>query len=85
MTITTTRRAALGAGLISFLPWRAVFWFPAAMAVVLMDDTCSVVKAAASAAVIALILAASKPEISVVAVTLVAVGVVAPKVINALD
>ena len=27
---------ALGAGLIAFLPWRAVFWFPAVMAVVLM-------------------------------------------------
>jgi DHA1 family bicyclomycin/chloramphenicol resistance-like MFS transporter len=27
---------ALGAGLIAFLPWRAVFWFPAVMSVVLM-------------------------------------------------
>ena len=55
-----------------------------AIAVVLMEDTCSVVSAAASATVRALILVASKPEISVVAVTLV-VGVTAPKVINVLD
>ena len=54
------------------------------MAAVLMEDTCSVVSAAASATVMALILAASKPEISVVAVTLL-VGVTAPKVINAFD